>query len=114
MAAANRAYEDGDEAKLQAILIDWETSPESVEGEGVGAELIRVIHKISQIQRRFVEIEAEMQELKTSDVYQLWCRTEEATNQGRDLFKEMASQVEREINAARKRLAAVAENSADT
>jgi hypothetical protein len=114
MAEANRAYAEGDEAKLQAILTEWETSPESVEGEGVGPELIRVIRKISQIQRRFAEIEAEMQQLKTADLYQLWSRTEEVKNQGRDLFKEMATQVEREIDGARKRLAAVAENSADT
>ncbi len=114
MAEANRAYEDGDEAKLQAILEDWETSPESVEGEGVGPELIRVIRKISQIQRRFVEIEAEMEQLSTSDLYQLWAKTEEAEKQGRDLFKEMASQVDQEIAAARKRLASIAENSADT
>jgi hypothetical protein len=112
MAEANRAYEDGDEVRLQAILNEWETSPESVEGEGVGPELIRVIRKNSQIQRRFVEIEAEMQQLKTADLYQLWSRTEEAKNQGRDLFKEMASQVEGEIDAARKRLAALGENSA--
>ena len=89
MAEANRAYEDGDEVRLQAILTEWETSPESVEGEGVGPELTRVIRKISQIQRRFVEIEAEMQQLKTSDPYQLWSRTEES-NQGRDLLKEIA------------------------
>lgn len=114
MTEANRAYEEGDEAKLQAILTEWETSPESAEGEGVGPELIRVIRKISQIQRRFVEIEAEMQQLKTSDLYQLWSRTEEAKNQGRDLFKEMASQIEQDIAAARKRLAAVTDRFAGT
>jgi hypothetical protein len=114
MAEANRAYEDGDEVRLQAILTEWETSPESVEGEGVGPELIRVIRKISQIQRRFVEIEAEMQQLKTSDLHQLWSRTEEAKNQGRDLFKEMASQVEREIDAARMRLATLTQTNTKT
>jgi hypothetical protein len=114
MAEANRAYEDGDEARLQAILTEWETSPESVEGEGVGPELIRVIRKISQIQRRFVEIEVEMQRLKTSDLYQLWSKTEDAKNQGQDLFKEMASQIEQDIAAARKRLAAVTDRFADT
>lgn len=58
MAEVNLAYENGDEAKLRSILADWESSPESVEGEGVGPELIRVIRKIAQIQRRLVEIEA--------------------------------------------------------
>ena len=43
---------------MRSILADWESSPESVEGEGVGPELIRVIRKIAQIQRRLVEIEA--------------------------------------------------------
>jgi hypothetical protein len=112
MAEANRAYEDGDEVRLQAILTEWETSPESFEGEGVGPELIRLIRKISQIQRRFVEIEAEMQQLSTSDLYQLWAKADELESEGRDLLKEIALQVEQEINAARKRLAAMGENSA--
>lgn len=109
MAEANHAYEEGNEAGLQAILNDWETSPDSVEGEGAGPELIRAIRKIEQIQRRLVEMEAEMQQLRTSDLYQLWAKTEEAENQGRDLLKELASQVERDIDAARPRLAAIAE-----
>ena len=113
MAEANRAYEEGDEAKLLSIFQEWETSPDSVEGEGVGPELIRAIRKIVQIQRRLVEIEAEMQQLSSSDLYQLWTKTEEAENQGRDLFKEMASQVEQEIDAARKRLASIADKDTD-
>ena len=113
MAEVNLAYENGDEAKLRSILADWETSPESVEGEGVGPELIRVIRKISQIQRRFVEIEAEMQQLTTSDLHQLWIKTEEAESQGRDLLKDLASRVEKQIDDARIRLANVANKNAD-
>ena len=52
MAEANRAYEEGDEARLQAILREWELSPESVKGDGAGAELVRVIRKIAQIEQR--------------------------------------------------------------
>jgi seryl-tRNA synthetase len=47
MAEVNLTYEEGSEEKLHEILRRWETSPDSVEGEGVGAELIRVIRKIS-------------------------------------------------------------------
>jgi uncharacterized protein involved in exopolysaccharide biosynthesis len=114
MAEANLAYETGDEAKLRSILEEWKASPDTVEGEGVGAELIRVIRKIAQIQKRISEIEAEIQQLNTSDLYQLRAKADEAEKQGRDLLKEMASQVEQEIDAARNRLAAVAQNSADT
>jgi len=109
MAQANLAYEQGDEAKLLNIFREWETSPDSVDGQGVGSELIRAIRKIAQIQRRIVDIEAEMQQLSTSDLYQLWVKQKEAENQGRDLIKDIVSRVEHDIDAARKRLAAIAD-----
>ena len=112
MAEANLAYENGDEVKLQTILADWESSPDTVEGEGVGAELIRVIRKIAQIQRRLTEIDAQIEQLSLSDLYQLRAKANEAENQGRDLLKEMASQVENQIDAARKRLRAIANEAA--
>jgi hypothetical protein len=39
-AEANDAYKEGDEARLQAILREWDSAPEAVKGEEVGAELI--------------------------------------------------------------------------
>ncbi len=112
MAEVNLAYENGDEAKLGSILADWESSPDTVEGEGVGAELIRVIRKIAQIQRRLTEIELEIQQLNISDLYQLCTKADEAEKQGRDLLEEMASQVQQQIVGAKRRLAA-AENNSD-
>jgi hypothetical protein len=110
MAEVNLAYENGDEAKLRSILADWESSPDTVEGEGVGAELIRVIRKIAQIQRRLTEIELEIQQLNTSDLYQLKARADEAEKQGRDLLEEMASQVQQQIIGAKARLATAGKN----
>jgi len=107
MAEANRAYEEGDEAKLWAILYDWKTSPDSIAGEGVGPELIRVIRKISQIRRRLAEIETERQQLCSSDIYQLWVKQKEAEEHGQDVLTEIAMGVEMEIDAVRKRLAAI-------
>jgi DnaJ-domain-containing protein 1 len=107
MAEANQMYAEGDEARLQAILREWESSPESVKGEGVGAELIRVIRKIAQVEERLRVIEAEMAELKASDLYQLEAKIEEAENEGRDSSAEMAAQVKQQISKAKKRLDAV-------
>lgn len=104
MAEANLAYENGDEVKLRSILADWETSPDIVEGEGVGAELIRVIRKIAQIQKRLRDIETEITQLEDSDLYQLKAKVAEAEKQRRDLLKEMASQVEHQITDAKRRL----------
>lgn len=114
MAEANQAYAEGDEARLQAILREWETSPESVKGEGTGAELIRVIRKIAQVEERLRVIEAEMKELRESDLYQLKTRVEEAEAEGRDLLAELAAQIKEQIAQAKKRLAAMTEKRAAT
>ena len=87
MAEVNIAYRNGDETKLQSILADWESSPDTVEGEGVGAELIRVIRKTAQIQRRLAEIDWQIDQLRVSDLYQLKAKANEAENQGRDILE---------------------------
>lgn len=104
MAEANRAYEQGDEARLARILNDYECSPESVKGDGPGAELVRVIRRLSQARGRLAEIEAEMQQLLRSDLYQLKDRLSEAEKSGRDVLKEMIAKVEEQIAQARERL----------
>jgi hypothetical protein len=105
MAEANKAYERGDESQLKKILSEYESSPETVQGEGPGAELIRVIRRISQVRGRIAEIEAEAQELLRSDLYQLKSRLDEAEQLGRDVLKEMVQKVETQIAQAKQRLA---------
>ena len=107
MADANRAYEEGDEAKLRAILAEWESSPESVEGKGTAAELVRVIRKIAQVEKRLRVIETEITQLEESDLYQLKTKVEVAENEGRDLLDEMASRVKEDIASASVRLARI-------
>jgi DnaJ-domain-containing protein 1 len=64
MIAANQAYETGDIEELKAILSRWESNPELVKGEGVGADLIRVIRKISQCRERLCAIKQEIEVVK--------------------------------------------------
>ena len=104
MAEANLAYERGDEGKLERILTAYESSPESVAGDGPGAELIRAIRRVSQIRSRLAEIEAELQGLLASDLCQLKARVDEAQQSGRDLIKEMVSRVEEQISLAKQRV----------
>ena len=104
MAEANCAYEEGNEDRLREILEQWESSSEAVEGEGTGAELIRVIRKIAQVEARLRAIDAEMAELKTSDLWQLKEKVEEAENKERDLLSEMATVIESKIAEAKQSL----------
>jgi hypothetical protein len=101
MAEAIQAYEKGDEAQLKRILEEYESSPETVKGDGVGAELVRVIRKITQVRTRLQEINEESQRLLGSDLAKLKDKAEEYARQGRDLLQEMAQQVERQIAATR-------------
>lgn len=104
MAEANRAYEEGDEDRLESILREWETSPDSVKGDGLGADLIRVIRKIAQVQERLHVIDTEIAEIERSDLYQLKTKVEEAENEGRDLLGEMVFQLDGQIAFARQEL----------
>lgn len=66
MARVSKAYEEGDEEALREILNQWESSPESVKGEGVGTELIRVIRKIALVEQRLKAIENEIEALESA------------------------------------------------
>lgn len=104
MAEANSAYAEGDEAKLLAILEDWKNSPESVQGIGTAADLVRAIRKLSQIKRRLKTIANEIAKLKVSDLYELKMKYDKAQKEGRNLLAELASQVNERICIAYERL----------
>jgi hypothetical protein len=104
MAEANRAYAEGSEPKLRAIVDEWDSSPESVEGEGIAAELVRTIRKIHQVERRLAAIGVEHSELRRSELYRLMESVDLAEAGGQDLLAQMAEQLTRQIADARTRL----------
>ncbi|MCU1337103.1 MAG: hypothetical protein JWO19_2684 [Bryobacterales bacterium] len=104
MADANRAFEEGDEARLRAILEEYNSSPEAVIGEGTAADLVRVIRKIAQAKRRLSEIEKEVATLTKSELSELKTRVDLATAEGRDLLKEMSNELDTQIAALQDRL----------
>jgi len=105
MADVNAAYAAGDEAKLTRLLAEWRESPDTVEGEGVGAELVRVIRKIAQVQRRLGEIDIELQGQNASDICKLWAEAQAAkAERAADLIEEMARHLDGRIEAVKKQL----------
>jgi hypothetical protein len=97
MAEVNRAYEDGDEARLRTILNEWETSPDAVTGDGIGAELIRTIRKIHQVQARLARLEIEIATVIGSELSLLKAREEAERLNGRDLLAQMAEELDVQI-----------------
>ncbi|MBE9168209.1 molecular chaperone DnaJ [Pleurocapsales cyanobacterium LEGE 06147] len=104
MAEANQAYEDGDEERLQAILHNWQSSPESVKGEGISFELIRIIRQIAQSRERLKVIQEEIEALEQTELYQLKIKIIKAKKVGQDLLADMANELDKQINTAMQKL----------
>jgi hypothetical protein len=97
MAEANRAYEMGDTEALQRILDEYQDGADAVEGEGIGAELIRIIRQISQAKNRLAAIEQELAALRQSEIGLLKKQAEESEQAGRDLLTELANSVREQV-----------------
>jgi hypothetical protein len=97
MADVNRAYANGDEARLRAILDEWETSPDAVTGDGVGAELVRTIRKTHQVQARLAALDVEIATLTGSELAVLKVRADSEHEHGRDVLAQMAAQLDAQI-----------------
>ncbi len=101
MKEANAGYARGDAETLKRILEEYESSPETVKGTGVAADLVRVIRQIKQIRSRLAQIELEIETLIESDIAKLKAKVEAGSAQGLDLLAEMAEGVKARIEAAR-------------
>jgi hypothetical protein len=102
MAEANRAYEAGDAEALQRILDEYQDGADAVEGEGIGAELIRIIRQISMAKARAEAIERELATLRQSEIAKLKKQAEEREQVGGDLLAELAATVHEQIQRTKK------------
>jgi len=103
MQKVNQAYAEGNEERLRSLLNEWESSPDSVPGEGTGAELIRIIRQIANVHNRIEAIGRELENLKESELYKLKLKIDEVQGQGRDLMSEMADELDAQIAGAETR-----------
>ena len=101
MAEANRAYEAGDAEALQRILDEYQDGADAAKGEGIGAELIRIIRQVSYAKERVTVIEQELAALRKSEIALLKKRAEERQQEGRDLLEELAAAVRERIERTR-------------
>ncbi len=108
MAEANRAYENGDEEALRRILRDYESSPDLVEGDSIGAELVRTIRRISIATERVAAIENELVSLRQGEIGLLKAQADAREENGGDLLAELAGIVREQIEAARRTYADIA------
>ncbi len=104
MQEVNLAYAERNEERLRYLMNEWESSPDSVSGEGTGAELIRIIRQIARVHNRIEAISKELENLEESELYILKLKIDEAQDEGQDLLSEMAAEVDGQIEDANARL----------
>ena len=108
MAEVNDAYANGDIERLRQILKEWESSPESVTGEWIAFDLVRMIRSISQIKGRLKTIEKEIKTIKETEMHKMMMQVQEAEENGRDLLNELADKIDSDIQLAKGKLEGLA------
>jgi len=104
MTEANLAYEKGDEARLEAILEEYQCSPDTVVGADVGAELVRTIRRISLTKANIRKAEVEVEKLRTSETFKLKTTVDEGLTRGTDVLKDLAESLRSRLQSRRQHL----------
>jgi len=106
MSEANRAYRAGDEMVLLEILNQWQAGPpEHAANQSETVAPQGPARQIARMQKRLAEIEAELNHLIASRLYELFAAANLARQRNRDLLQELVEQLDAQIAAARARLA---------
>jgi hypothetical protein len=104
MVEINRAYETGAEDRLQELLEAGQGLDSVESSAAMSAEMILLVRKIAAAKQRLAQIDSDFDEITASETYKLKLRVENAEAIGVDLFADLISQVDRQINKARNRL----------
>lgn len=67
MQEVNAAYAAGDQGRLEELARQWDASPDSIQGQGVGVDLVRTIRQISLVKDRIETVRAEIAEIHDSE-----------------------------------------------
>jgi len=103
MAQVNLAYERGDQAALEKLIVEFGEDPEAITGVDEASRMLKAARRIAQLRRRMAEIELELEGLRQAEIFQLMTAVAEAEDTGDNPLGELAEQLLQEIS--RRRLA---------
>jgi hypothetical protein len=107
MVDANRAYADGDEEQLRAILVAWERSPDAVPGNDPEAVRVRLVRRIGQVDEQLESLAGDLVALRESPLGKLKAMVDDAAASGKDLVRDVVGRLKRDILVATNRLDAM-------
>lgn len=107
MSEANRAYRAGDETALHEVAALWQEGRRDSPAEAAVASAPTLVRQVERMRARLLEIEAELQKLFASRLYELFIAARQTRRQGRDLLAEMADKLDVTIKQLRQQLSAL-------
>jgi DNA-binding ferritin-like protein len=104
MTEANLAYAKGDEGRLEAILEEYQSNPDTVLGSDVGAELVRTIRRISLANMNIRKAKTEISSLNASEICKLKTTVDEGRRRENDVLGDLVENLKQNVRARRQHL----------
>jgi hypothetical protein len=105
MAQVTLAYERGDRAALETLIIEFGEDPEAITGVDAASRMLKSTRRVAQLRRRLAEIEQELDGLRQAEIFHLMTAVEEAEVMGDNPLGELAAKLLLEISRRRVDLA---------
>ena len=103
MSRLNQAYELGDLDQIRNILENWEVANDW-EQLSTGKQLSRLLKQVGQARHRLNQIQAELDQLKQSEMFRLMEYVEKSEAQGEDILSAMVADADEKITTLRNRV----------
>lgn len=98
MAKVNRAYESGDLQAIEKLIVEFGQDPEAIQGDDLGARMIKAIRRIAQLRSRAEEIDKQLSETQTHELYELLVTVQQAEALGSDPIGDLVQEILRQIS----------------
>lgn len=98
MAQVNVAYEKGDLAAIEKLIVEFGEDPEAIQGDDTGSRLVKAFRRIAQLRRRLVELEKELAEQHQHELYALMTTITETEAMGGDPLGDLVQDLMRQIS----------------
>ncbi|MEQ1544701.1 J domain-containing protein [Methyloglobulus sp.] len=98
MAKVNVAYEKGDKAAIEKLIIEFGHDPEAIIGEDVSARLVKTIRRIAQLRRRLDQAQQEIAAQTAHELYELKLTVTEAEAMGGNPLGDLERQLRQQIS----------------
>lgn len=104
MAKVNRAYESGDLATIEKLIVEFGQDPEAIQGDDIGARMIKTIRRIAQLRRRLSELDKELTRQRQNESYELMTTILETEAMGGDPLSDLVQDLMQQISERKIRL----------